>query len=79
MSKMTTFISLGVNHFPPQQEQSDGKTSSLMQTGMMGFADVASAYHLCNASVSEDVACVDEAVQHLCCLFDQVTLVGIVL
>lgn len=43
------------------------------------FADAAGAYHLCDASVSEDVACVDEAVQHLSCLLDQVTLVGIVL
>lgn len=47
-----------------------------MQTGLVDFAG---AYHLCDASVSEDVACVDEAVQHLSCLLDQVTLVGIVL
>lgn len=36
------------------------------------------AYHLCNASVCEDVACMDEAVQHLGCLLDQVALVGVV-
>lgn len=50
-----------------------------MQTGLVDFADAAGAYHLCDASVSEDVACVDEAVQHLSCLLDQVTLVGIIL
>lgn len=46
---------------------------------MVDFADAAGTYHLCDASVSEDVACVDEAIQHLCCLLDQVALVGIVL
>lgn len=37
------------------------------------------AYHLRNASVCQDVACVDEAVQHLSRLLDKITLVGIVL
>lgn len=41
--------------------------------------DSADAYHLCDASVSEDVACVDEAIQHLSSLLNQVTLIGIVL
>lgn len=45
----------------------------------MNFADAVSTYHLCDASVSEDVACVNEAVQHLGCLLDQVTLIGIIL
>lgn len=35
--------------------------------------------HLCNATVSEDVTSVDEAVEHLGRLLDQVTLVGIIL
>lgn len=43
------------------------------------FADASGAYHLCDASIGEDVAGVDEAIQHLSCLLDQVTLVGIVL
>lgn len=38
-----------------------------------------SDYHLCNASVCQDVACMDEAVKHLSCLLDKITLVGIVL
>lgn len=37
------------------------------------------AYHLCDSSVSEDVASVDEAVEHLGRLLDQIALVGIVL
>lgn len=37
-----------------------------------------SSYHLCNASVGEDVSSVYEPVKHLCCLFYQVTLVGVV-
>lgn len=52
---------------------------TILTNAGVGFADAAGAYHLCDASVSEDVACVDEAVQHLSCLLDQVTLVGIVL
>lgn len=50
-----------------------------MQTWAVDFADSAGAYHLCDASVSQDVACVNEAIQHLSRLLDQVTLVGIVL
>lgn len=53
----------------------NGKTDR----GAADFAVAAGAYHLCDASISEDVTCVDEAVQHLRCLLDQVTLVGIVL
>lgn len=45
----------------------------------MGAAAAAGAYHLCDAPVGEDVACVDEAVQHLRRLLDQVALVGVVL
>lgn len=36
------------------------------------------SYHLCNASVGEDVSSVYEPVKHLCCLFYQVTLVGVI-
>ena len=35
--------------------------------------------HLSNASVGEDVAGVDQTVQHLSCLLNQVTLVWVVL
>lgn len=35
-------------------------------------------YHLCNASVGQDVTCVYEPVKHLCCLFYQVILVGVI-
>lgn len=45
---------------------------------MINSTNMPSTYHLCNSSVSEDVACMDEAVQHLGCLLDQVTLVGVV-
>lgn len=34
--------------------------------------------HLCDASVGEDVAGVDQSIKHLSCLFNQVTLVGVV-
>ena len=46
---------------------------------MVILTDAAGAYHLCDASVGEDVTCVDETVQHLGRLLDQVALVGIVL
>lgn len=37
------------------------------------------AYHLGNASVCEDIAGMNEPIQHLSCLFNQVTLVRIIL
>lgn len=38
----------------------------------------AEPHHLCDASVGEDVAGVDQSIKHLSCLFNQVTLVGVV-
>lgn len=35
-------------------------------------------YHLCNASVCEDVTCMYKPVEHLCCLLYQVTLIGVI-
>lgn len=55
------------------------KNSFPHTAAVMGFADAAGSYHLCNASVGKDVACMDESVQHLSRLLYQVTLVGIVL
>lgn len=51
----------------------------MMVTQMEDSTEAAGSYHLCYASVGEDVACVDQAIEHLSCLLYQVTLVGIVI
>lgn len=85
LSSCYTASGFNCNVKPPQEKTSDGKTASLMQTAaavvvvMVVLTDAAGAYHLCDASVGEDVTCVDETVQHLGRLLDQVALVGIVL
>ena len=37
----------------------------------------ASAYHLCNATVSHDVASMDQSIEEFSCLLYQITLVWI--
>lgn len=61
--KNNALIRVIKNNFHKQQQQSSD------------FA----AYHLCDSSVGEDVAGVDEAIEHLGRLLDQIALVGIVL
>ena len=62
------------------QAGSMGQTISMGQAGCVGQAGrVGRAYHLRDAAVGEDVARVDEAVEHFGRLLDQIALVRVVL
>ena len=57
-----------------------GQAISMGQAGCVGQAGrVGRAYHLRDAAVGEDVARVDEAVEHFGRLLDQIALVRVVL
>lgn len=62
--------------------QADGKHWLVLAVNSGAVAEVSLLIlfqHLSDSSVCEDVSRVDQSVQHLCCLFDQIALVRIIL